>query len=47
MPRRMRNYNKPSGLLMKADGRDIRDVAALKNVFKISFDEKKASEKPK
>lgn len=29
--------------LMKADGRDIRDVAALKNVFKISFDDKKTA----
>lgn len=30
-------------VLMKADGRDIRDVAALKNVFKISFDDKKTA----
>ncbi len=29
--------------LMKTDGRDIRDVAALKNVFKISFDDKKTA----
>ena len=37
-------------VLMKADGRDIRDVTALKNVFKISFDQKqtaKAGESPK
>ena len=30
-------------VLMKAEGRDIRDVTALKNVFKIDFDGKKTA----
>jgi len=31
-------------VLMKERGADIRDVAALKNVLKISFDEKKTAQ---